>query len=60
MSTEDLLDDSYQNRLKNKIRRSNWHTLHLDPWLLLGLLCLIVFGLLILYSASNESDGTIE
>jgi rod shape determining protein RodA len=60
MSTHNLLDDSYQGRLKEKFRQSNWNTLHLDPWLLMGLLCLILFGLMILYSASNENDGMIE
>lgn len=60
MSTNDYLDDSYQNRLKDKIRHSDWQTLHLDPWLLLGLFALILFGMLILYSASNESSGIVE
>lgn len=60
MSAHDLLDDSYQSRIKNKIRQSDWHSLHLDPWLLLGLLALILFGMLILYSASNESNGIVE
>ncbi len=60
MNNHDLLNDSYQERIKEKIRRSNWHTLHLDPWLLLGLLCLILFGMLILYSASNENAGIVE
>lgn len=60
MNTSDFLDDSYQSRLKNKIRLSNWHTLHLDSWLLLGLISLILFGLVILYSASNESASMVE
>lgn len=56
----DSLDNSYQDRLKNKLRHSSWHSLHLDPLLLLSLLLLIGFGMLILYSASNESAGIIE
>lgn len=60
MNMNDLLDDSYQNRLKDKLRRSNWHSLHLDPVLLICIAFLIGFGILILYSASNESAGTIE
>lgn len=57
---EEMLDDSWQNRIKNKLKHVNWNTLHLDPWLSLGLLCLVAFGLLILYSASNESVGIME
>lgn len=60
MNMNDLLDDSYQNRLKDKLRRSNWHSLHLDPVLLICIAFLIGYGILILYSASNESAGTIE
>lgn len=60
MNGNDFLDDSYQGRLKNKLLKSNWHSLHLDPWLLLALCCLITFGMLILYSASNESVGIVE
>jgi len=56
----DLLDDSYQSRIKNKLRQSDWQTLHLDPWLLTGLLTLVLFGMLILYSASNQSTAIIE
>jgi rod shape determining protein RodA len=60
MHNNNLLDDSYENRLKDKIRQTSWQTLHLDSWLLLGLFSLILFGTLILYSASNESSGIIE
>ncbi|MBS0349931.1 MAG: rod shape-determining protein RodA [Proteobacteria bacterium] len=56
----DLLNDSYPDRIKDKIRRSNWHTLHVDALLLLGIFCLILFGLMILYSASNESVSVIQ
>lgn len=60
MENSDLFDDSYQNRLKYRLRRAKWNTLHLDPLLLLGLLALISFGILILYSASNNSITIIE
>ncbi len=60
MENSDLFDDSYQNRLKYRLRRAKWNTLHLDPLLLLGLLALISFGILILYSASNNSIAIIE
>lgn len=56
----DLLDDTYQSRIKDKLRQSSWMALHLDPALLFCLGLLIAFGIMILYSASNESTGTIE
>ena len=59
-NNHEFLDDSYQGRIKKKLRHTNWHTLHLDPWLLLGLFSFIVFGMLILYSASNENIGIVE
>ncbi len=60
MNTNDFLDDSYQSRLKDKFRHFSWQTLHIDPWLMISLLALITFGMFILYSASNESNGIIE
>lgn len=39
-------------------RRSFWHVVHLDPLLLILLLALTVFGLVVLYSAS-EGDGSL-
>lgn len=60
IETPEIYDDSYQSRLKYRLRRANWHTLHLDPLLILGLLALISFGILILYSASNNNVATIE
>ena len=59
-NNHEFFDDSYQGRIKEKLRHTTWHTLHLDPWLLLGLFSLIVFGMLILYSASNENIGIVE
>lgn len=40
--------------------RSVWHRIHMDPWLLLGLLALTGYGLLVLYSASGQSDYTLK
>lgn len=34
-------------------RKSIWNIIHLDPWLLLGLVVLCVFGSFVLYSASG-------
>lgn len=39
--------------------RSFWQVIHIDPWLLLGLICLVVAGLFILYSASNQNMVTV-
>ncbi|MEE8057740.1 MAG: rod shape-determining protein RodA [Pseudomonadales bacterium] len=36
-----------------------WRHLHIDPWLLLLLLLLTVFGLVVLYSASGQSYATL-
>ncbi len=37
-----------------------WQSLRIDPPLLLSLLCLAVFGLMVLYSASGENIGDVE
>ena len=39
--------------------RSFWQIVHLDPWLLLALTCLVSSGFLILYSASNQDWHTV-
>ncbi len=58
MKDPEIYDNTYLSRLKAKFKRStNWQTLNLDPLLLLSLLLLMTFGMLILYSASNESNG---
>lgn len=41
-------------------RRSVWQTLHIDPLLLLLLLCLTGFGLVVLYSASEGNVGMLR
>lgn len=40
-------------------KTSMWYRLHIDPWLLLGLLVLSVTGLVVLYSASGGDFGTV-
>ncbi|MCX7125731.1 MAG: rod shape-determining protein RodA [Gammaproteobacteria bacterium] len=47
--------NSYEERLKQKVSRLKWHQLHLDPLLLFSLILLAIIGLFILYSASNAS-----
>ena len=37
-----------------------WRKIHVDPWLLLFLLSITVYGLVVLYSASGESQGMIK
>ena len=40
-------------------RVSIWQRVHIDPYLLLLLLLLTAFGLVVLYSASGQSSGTL-
>lgn len=40
-------------------RDSLWRRLHIDPWLLLLLLILTLFGMVVLYSASGQSMSTV-
>lgn len=51
---------TYESRLKNKVKQLKWNKLHLDPFLLLGLILLATVGLFILYSASNETPLVVE
>lgn len=46
---------SYYSQPLNKLKRSLWQRLHLDAPLLGGLAILVLAGLFILYSATNES-----
>lgn len=39
---------------------SIWRLIHIDPWLLLGLLILTGYGLIVLYSASGQSQHMIK
>ncbi len=41
-------------------KRDIWSVLHIDPWLLLFLLMLTVYGLFVLYSASDYGLATIK
>lgn len=41
-------------------RKKWWEYLHIDLPLVLGLLCLVLFGFVVLYSASNESIALVE
>lgn len=49
------LNDTYEARLKKRLKVLGWQSLHLDPWLLAGVLILATLGIIILASASNES-----
>lgn len=40
-------------------RDSIWRRLHIDPWLLLVILVISAFGLVVLYSASGQSNGVL-
>lgn len=40
-------------------RKRLWLRLHIDPWLMVLLLTLTAFGLVVLYSASGQSFGTV-
>ena len=51
---------TYEERLKQKMQALRWQKLHIDPWLLLGLSVLATIGLMILYSASNQSAIVLE
>lgn len=55
-----LLDNSYEARLKRRMSAIRWRNLHLDPILLISLVLLAVIGLAILYSASNENMQMVE
>ncbi len=37
-----------------------WQLLRMDPWLLAGLVALTAYGLIILYSASGQSQGMVK
>ena len=41
-------------------RRNLWQTIHVDPWLLLPLIALTAYGLVVLYSASEDNLGIIK
>lgn len=43
-----------------KKTESLWRLIHIDPWLLLGLLALTAYGLTVLYSASGQSEFMLK
>lgn len=46
---------NYEPRLKRQITQSRWQSLHIDPWLVVLVSILAIFGLFILFSASNQN-----
>lgn len=48
------------NRPKQSYHQTIWNRLHLDAGLVVGLVMLMLLGLMILYSASNENLHVIE
>jgi rod shape determining protein RodA len=60
MNKFESLSNPYEHRLRNKMSALRWNKLHLDPLLLFGLIAIAMIGMVILYSASNQSLHTIE
>jgi rod shape determining protein RodA len=60
MQANDPLNNSYERRLKAAMTDLRWNKMHLDPILLLFICALSIFGLFILYSASNQNIQTIK
>lgn len=50
-----IVDNSYEERLKQQMRQLRWRFLHIDPLLLSLLMLLALVGIFILYSASNQN-----
>ncbi|MFW0079399.1 MAG: rod shape-determining protein RodA [Coxiella endosymbiont of Haemaphysalis qinghaiensis] len=46
---------NYETRLKRRITQLHWQSLHIDPCLVVLVSILAVFGLFILFSASNQN-----
>lgn len=53
------LNSNYDSRLKQKIKKLRWLSIHIDPILLSALVLLAGIGLMILYSASNQSFSMV-
>lgn len=60
MSSIHPLDNSYDARLQRKITRIRWYHLRLDPFLLCALITLMIVGLFILFSASNQNIALVR
>jgi rod shape determining protein RodA len=59
MNLNQLSNESYEKRLKSKLKALRWNKIHLDP-LLLVLLCLLgIFGMAVLYSACDQNKHSI-
>lgn len=54
-----LVKQRFQRKQSGTQYRTFWQVLHLDIFLLLGIIVLIVFGFFILYSASNEQMSMV-
>lgn len=50
-----LTQDTYFTQTSSTLKRSLWERLHIDPPLFYGIAILMMMGLLILYSADNQS-----
>ncbi len=51
---------TYESQLKQKIKMLRWYKWHIDPLLLSLLIILALFGLFILYSASNSNLAMVK
>lgn len=54
-----IFENSYEMQIKTQVRNLRWRFLHIDPYLLLGLVALAMLGNVILYSASNENSSMV-
>src|SRR5271155_3246332 len=50
-----FFNDAHASRSANRLPRTFWVKFHIDPPLFLGIATVLFFGLLILYSADNQS-----
>ena len=60
MSPHNIADNSYEKRLKEKLKKLRWNRIHIDPILLILLTTLACFGLGILYSACNQNPHILR
>jgi len=60
MSNQDFLRQYLEHDTSSRRYRSFWNVVHIDPPLVLALLALSMFGLLVLYSASGESQAAVQ
>lgn len=55
MNQNNLLQESFASPSGNRLVRSIWEKMHIDFWLFFNILLVIAAGVLILFSADNES-----